>query len=265
MDPLESFKAAQKLGWAHFAPLEVFTTGVAGQLVKHAKVRAGQEVLDVACGTGVVAITAARLGARAAGLDLAPALLERARENSQLAEVRIDWREGDVEQLPFDDSAFDVVLSQFGHMFAPRPELAVAEMLRVLKPGGMIAFATWPPELLVGRMFALTARYAPPPPPGIAPPPQWGDPGIVTQRLGNAVRDIVFDRGRMAVPSLSPQHFRRNMERALGPLIKVVETLSATDPARLATFRSEYQALIAEYYEDNTVRQDYLLTRASKI
>jgi len=147
VDPFQSFKAAQKLGWAHFAPLEVFTTAVAAQLVRHARVRTGQRVLDVACGTGVVAVTAARLGARATGLDLTPALLERARENAQIADVEIDWREGDAESLPFDDAAFDVVLSQFGHIFAPRPEVALGEMLRVLKPGGTIAFATWPPEL----------------------------------------------------------------------------------------------------------------------
>ncbi len=264
MDSFDAFKAAQKLVWASFAPLEVFTTAVAAQLVKHAGVRANQNVLDVACGTGVVAVTSARHGARVTGLDLTPALLERARENSQLAEVQIDWHEGDVERLPFDDSAFDVVLSQFGHIFAPRPELAVAEMLRVLKPGGTIAFATWPPELFVARTFAVTARYAPPPPPGVAPPSQWGDPGIVTQRLGNAVRNVVFDRGTMRVPALSPQHFRRNIERTVGPIVKLVETLSASDPANLAAFRSEYDAVLADYYEDNTVRQDYLLARATK-
>src|SRR5436309_2141193 len=81
--------------------------------------------------------------------------------------------------------------------FAPRPEVATAQLLRVLKPGGTMAFATWPPELFTGRMFKITARYAPPPPPGLAPPPQWGDPGIVSQRLGNAVKDIVFDRATM--------------------------------------------------------------------
>jgi SAM-dependent methyltransferase len=265
MDPFESFKAAQKLGWAHFAPLEAFTTSVAAQLVKHAKVHQGQRVLDVGCGTGVVAVTAARLGARATGLDLTPALLQRARENSQVAGVGIEWREGDAENLPFDDGAFDVVLSQFAHIFAPRPEVAIAQMLRVLKPGGTIAFATWPPELFTGRMFMITARYAPPPPPGVAPPPQWGDPTIVTERLGKAVKDIVFDRATMRVPALSPQHFRTTLERTAGPVIKVVESLSATDPAKLAAFRAEYETLIAEYYEENIVRQDYLLTRASKI
>lgn len=264
-DPFQSFKAAQKLGWAHFAPLETYTTSVAGQLVKHARVRSGQRVLDVACGTGVAAVTAARLGAQATGLDLTPALLERASENAQIAGVHIDWHEGDAESLPFENGAFDVVLSQFGHIFAPRPEVAVQEMLRVLKPGGTIAFATWPPELFTGRMFTVTARYAPPPPPGVSPPSQWGDPKVVSERLGGAVKDIVFDRATMRVPALSPQHFRAMFERTAGPVIKVVEVLSATDPARLAAFRGEYEALMAEYYDENMVRQDYLLTRATKI
>jgi SAM-dependent methyltransferase len=263
-DPFESFKAVQKAGWAHFAPLEAGTTPAAARLVKHAGVRAGQRVLDVGCGTGVVAVTVARLGAQVTGLDLTPALLERARENARIAGVTVEWREGDAEALPFDDGAFDVVLSQFGHMFAPRPEVATAQMLRVLRPGGTIAFSTWPPELFTGRMFAVTARYAPPPPPGAAPPPLWGDPGVVAQRLGKAVRDVVFDRATMVVPALSPQHFRTNLERTAGPLIKVVEALAA-DPEKLAAFRRDYEALIAEYYEGNTVRQDYLLTRAAKV
>src|ERR1700726_4999014 len=119
MDPFESFKAAQKQGWVHFAPFEAITTPCAAQLVKRARVRSGQRVLDVACGTGVVSVTAARLGARVTGLDLTPELLERARENARIAAVEVDWHEGDAEKLPFGDGAFDVVLSEFGHIFAP--------------------------------------------------------------------------------------------------------------------------------------------------
>ncbi|HEX4638267.1 MAG TPA: methyltransferase domain-containing protein [Chthoniobacterales bacterium] len=93
-DAIAKFKDAQRQGWAHFAPLEFVTTPVAGRLVKFAGVHAGQRLLDVACGTGVVAVTAARIGAKVSGLDLTPELLERARENSRIAGLEIDWREG---------------------------------------------------------------------------------------------------------------------------------------------------------------------------
>jgi SAM-dependent methyltransferase len=264
MDVFDSFKAAQKQGWAHFAPLQMVTTIPAARLVKFAGVKSGQHVLDVACGTGVVAVTAARIGAKVSAIDLTPELLERAHENSQIAGVEVDWREGDAEKLPFGDAAFDVVLSQFGHMFAPRPELAVAEMLRVVKPGGTIAFSTWPPELMTGRMFRLVASYMPPLPPGISPPPQWGDEKIIRERLGSAVRDITFERATMQAPALSPQHFRTLTERTAGPVIKLIENLTANDPAKLVTFRKEYDALAAEYFHDNFMQQDFLMTRAIK-
>jgi ubiquinone/menaquinone biosynthesis C-methylase UbiE len=264
-EAIAKFKEAQKQGWKHFAPLEAMTTPTAARLVKFANVRPGQKILDAGCGTGVVAITAARIGARVRGVDLTAELLERARENARIAKVEIDFREGDVEALAYEDAAFDVVLSQFGHMFAPRPAVAMAEMLRVLKPGGMIAFATWPPELLVGGSFKLVSRYMPPPPPGVSPPPQWGDVAIVRERLGPAVKDILFDHACMLVPALSVQNYRDYIERTAGPILKLVESLATSDPARLRKLRDEYDAMIAPYFEDNSVRQDYLLTRAVKV
>jgi SAM-dependent methyltransferase len=265
MDQLAAFKEAQKQGWAHFAPLEAITIAPAARLVHHAGIVSSDRVLDVGCGTGVVAITAARLGACATGLDLTPQLVDRARENARIAQVDASWYEGDAEALPFDDGVFDVVVSQFGHMFAPRPEVATAEMLRVLKPGGTIAFATWPPELLMGRIFSLIGGYMPPPPADVAPPPLWGDPNVVRQRLGSAVADIAFDRDRMLVPTMSPRHHLDMTERTAGPVIKLVELLERTDLERLATFRAEYESLVARYFEHNIVRQDYLMTRATKV
>lgn len=246
--------------------METFTIAAAARLVRFACVAKGMRVLDVGCGTGVVAITAARLGARVKAADLTPQLLERARENSRVAEVEVEWLEGDVEQLPFSDGEFDIVLSQFAHMFAPRPEVALAEMLRVLRPGGTIAFSTWPPELLSGRSMALQARYTPPPAHGVIPPSPtlWGDPNIVRQRLGDAVDYIVFDRDHLLIPTMSPQHYRLERERASGTMIRMVEALSVTNSDRLQTFRREYDALVAEYLHDNVIRQDYLLTRAKK-
>ena len=265
VDGLKQFKETQKQGWVHFVALETLTMPAAARLVKHAAVAPGHRVLDVACGTGVVAITAARTGARVTGLDLTPQLLDRARENAHAVGVNVDWHEGDVEELPFDDESFDIVVSQFGHIFAPRPEVAVREMLRVLRPGGTIAFCTWPPELLVGRSIATVARYAPPPPMTVPSPAAWGDPNVIGERLGSAVRDVVFDRARMWVAALSPEHYRSTFERVAGPMRRVVELLEQSDPARLADLRREYTATVSEYFEDNLVRQDYLLTRAVKV
>lgn len=264
MDPFVDFKAAQRRGWSHFAPLEVQTIPAAAALINHARVRPGDHVLDVGCGTGVAAITAARRGARVSGLDLTPELLERARENARIAGVSVEWQEGDAEQLPYPDGTFDVVVSQFGHIFAPRPEVAVAEMLRVLKKGGTIAFNTWPPELFIGRMFALTAKYGPPPPPGVLPPGLWGDPTVVRERLGAAVTNLTFDRGELHVAALSPSHHRNATERTAGPVLRIIETLGTSDPEKLAAFRAEYDTLAGEFFQDNVVRQSFLLTRATK-
>jgi SAM-dependent methyltransferase len=265
MDVLETFKASQREAWAHFAPLEANTTAPAARLVRNAGIRPGDRVLDVACGTGVVAVTAARLGARVTGLDLTPELLAVARDNARTAGVAIDFHEGDCERIPFPDGAFDVVVSQFGHIFAPRPDVAIGEMLRVLRKDGTIAFSTWPPELFVGRMMVLVSQYLPPPPAGVAPPAAWGDPAVVRERLGTAVGTIRFERETMIVPSLSPPHYRGVSERTAGPMRKLVETLNATAPEKLAALRREYDALAAEYFVDNTMRHGYLMTRATKI
>ena len=262
-DPFAELKAKQREMWASFTPTAMFTTPVAGHLVKFARIARGETVLDVGTGTGVVALTAARAGAKVTGLDLTPELLEQARDNARIAqqEENIVWTEGDAEQLPYADASFDVVLSQFGHMFAPRPEVVVAEMRRVLKPGGRVAFATWPPEHVIGRMFAFVGRNSPPPPPGAAPPPQWGHPPTVAERLGERFGVPFFERGIMAFPALSLAHYRLFMERSVGPIQKLMEANSGA-PDRLAALRAEFDALIEPYYADNIVRQDYLLTRA---
>ncbi|MGH8442095.1 MAG: class I SAM-dependent methyltransferase [Nevskiaceae bacterium] len=263
-DPIAKFKAAQRESWKLFAPLAAFTTPAAAHLVKFGGVKPGEAVLDLACGTGVVAVTAARAGARVKGLDLSPVLLEDACKNAAVINASIEFVEGDAEALPYKDGEFDVVLSQFGHMFAPRPDVVVREMLRVLKPGGRIAFSTWPPELMIGLCFATVGRYLPPPPPGVSPPPQWGDPGVIRERLGAAVERIEFHREELMFPALSPAHYRAYMELTAGPVIKAVDMLSS-DPPKLAAFRGELEALAERYFEGNRVRQSFLMTRAVKV
>jgi ubiquinone/menaquinone biosynthesis C-methylase UbiE len=196
------------------------------------------------------------------GLDLSPVLLEDARLNARIAKVEIEFTEGDAENLPYPDASFDVVVSQFGHMFAPRPDVAVAQMRRVLKPGGRVAFATWPPEHFTGKMFAWVGKNSPPPPPGAAPPPQWGNPAIITERVAPHFDPPFFARGTMNSQALSAAHYRLFMEQSVGPMQKLVEGL-AGDPQKLEQLRAEFEALVSQYYEDNVVRMDYLFTRAT--
>lgn len=260
-DPFAGFKARQREMWSSFAPTAMFTTPVAGHLVAFAGITAGERVLDVGTGTGVVAITAARAGAHVKGVDLTPALLEEARHNARIARVQVEWKEGDAEALPYPDASFDVVTSEFGHMFAPRPDVAIAEMRRVLKPGGRVVFATWPPEHFVGRLFGFISRYSPAPPPGAVPPPLWGTPAVVTERLAAGFEPPFFARGTMHFPALSLEHFREFMEHSVGPMQALVASLM-NDPEKLESVRREYVEMARPYYVQNTVRQDYLFTRA---
>jgi len=264
-DQIAQFKSKQRETWTmgNFGDMAVFTTPVAGHLVRYAKVNGSHSVLDVGTGTGVVAITARNLGANVTGLDLTPALLEQAKASAQLAGYDdIAWHEGDAEALPFPDATFDVVLSQFGHMFAPRPEVAMSEMMRVLKPGGTIAFATWPGEQLIGRQFSLMSRYVPPPP-GVPSPVMWGDVTVVRQRLGDQVNQIHQERGIMAVPALTPKHYRYFQEAKAGPFIRAVQALQQ-DPEKLEMLRKEMDEILGEYLQENVIRHEYLLTRAKK-
>ncbi len=260
----EAFKAKQKALWASgaFGEVATLTTQTAGHLVRFAGVAKGHKVLDVGTGTGVVAVTAARKGATVTGIDLTPELLVQGRPSAALAGVEVTWQEGDAERLPFADGSFDVVLSEFGHMFAPRQEVAAREMLRVLRAGGTLAFATWPPEQMSGRSFALGAKYLPPPE-GIPPATRWGDPAVVREILGKGVRGLFFERGIMRWPVLSPAHYRVWAEQRLPPTVRLLEALQA-DPEKIAAWRRDFEALVSEYLVDNVLQMEYLLTRATK-
>jgi len=157
--------------------------------VRRLNIPAGSEVLDVACGTGNLAIPLARSGCVVTGLDIAPNLLEQARERARTEDLDVTFIEGDAEQLPFPDASFEAVVSMFGAMFAPRPELVAAEFARVLKPGGLLAMANWDPQSFTGEMFRLGAKHVPPPP-GMASPVLWGEENAVRQRLQNGFKDI---------------------------------------------------------------------------
>ncbi len=149
----------------------------------------GARVLDVACGTGNLAIPAARHGAIVTGVDIAPNLLVQARERAVAENLPATFDEGDAEQLPYPNSSFDIVVSMFGAMFAPRPEVVAAELARVLKPGGRLAMANWNPASFSGKMFKVGSQNLPPPP-GVPAPVLWGDEATVRARLAPHFRSI---------------------------------------------------------------------------
>jgi len=155
-------------------------------LVSAVNVRPGERVLDVACGSGNAALTAAHRHAEVVGLDYVPALIERARKRAEAEGAAVDFRVGDAQALPFDDHAFDVVLSVFGVIFAPDQERAMAELLRVTRPGGRIALATWMPEGMGGETFRAMSRHVPPPP-GARPVVRWGSEAGLEEIAGGAV------------------------------------------------------------------------------
>jgi ubiquinone/menaquinone biosynthesis C-methylase UbiE len=174
---LAEMKAQTRRVWAvgDFGAVAERTIWPVGErLVRRVGVGAGEKVLDLACGTGNAAIRAAKAGGKVTGLDLTPELFDRGRELAAQEGVEIEWVEGDAEDLPFEGNSFDVVLSTFGVMFAPRHAVAAAELLRVLRPGGRFGLYTWTPEGLQGRFFSELGAFMPPPPPFAQPMLAWG-------------------------------------------------------------------------------------------
>lgn len=167
---------------------------VGPRLVSSLAIRPGEDVLDVACGTGNAAIPAAVAGAQVKGLDLTPAMLAKARERAEVAGVRIEWTEGDAEDLPFPAESFDVVLSTFGCMFAPRHEVVADEIARVLRPGGRIGLATWTPDGSIGEFFRIVGGYLPPDPEFVDPPLSWGDEEHVRELFEGTGISLRFSR-----------------------------------------------------------------------
>jgi ubiquinone/menaquinone biosynthesis C-methylase UbiE len=153
---------------------------------------AGCQMLDVACGSGQVALWAARDGVNVTGVDIAPNLVQRAQARARAEGLNALFMEGDAEALPFEDASFDVVISLIGAMFAPRPELVAHELLRVCSPGGMIAMGNWTREGFVGQMFKTIAKFIAPS--GMPSPVLWGDEAVVRERLGPGVSDLSMTR-----------------------------------------------------------------------
>jgi SAM-dependent methyltransferase len=192
---IAALKTKMRESWiaGDFGVIARYAEAAEEEFVARLKLTPGTRVLDVACGTGNTAIPAAQAGAKVTGVDIAPNLIAQAQQRARQAGVTAEFREGDAEQLSFPDAEFDVVISVFGAMFAPRPERVASELLRVCRPGGTVAMGNWTPSGFVGKMFAMSAKHVPPPP-GIPAPSLWGDENVVRQRFGSGAKQIRIQR-----------------------------------------------------------------------
>jgi SAM-dependent methyltransferase len=234
-------------------------------LVAATGVRPGDRVLDVAAGTGNVAVPAALAGADVVASDLTPELFDAGRAFAQSQGVDVRWEEGDAEGLPYADDTFDVVTSSVGVMFAPHHQQAADELVRVCRSGGRIGVISWTPEGFVGDLFRTMKPYAPPPPPGAQPPPLWGDEAHVRALLGDRVTDVEVRKQTVTVTAFdTPDTFRTYWRETYGPTIVAYRNV-ADDPERTAALDRDIAAVAARHDRgDGTTVMDweYLLLTA---
>ncbi len=207
---IDALKTRLKVTWmaGDYDYFSRFMESSAVEFLDRLDVEAGASLLDVACGSGQLGLIAARRGLRVTGIDIATnsILAARGRAQSEGLDARFD--EGDAENLPYADASFDVVATIFGAMFAPRPELVAAELLRVCRPGGTIAMANWTKEGFIGEMFKTIARFIAPP--GMPAPALWGDEGVARVRFGAGLSSLRLTRVERQAPLR--ERYRANSE-----------------------------------------------------
>ena len=208
-------------------------------LVDACGIAPGQRVLDVAAGTGNVAIRAAETGARVVASDITPENFAAGRREARARGVDVEWVEADAEGLPFGDEEFDVVTSCFGAMFAPNQKAVADELLRVCRPGGTIGMANFAPAGTAAEFFGLLGGYAPPPPPGTPLPLMWGDKEHVRELFGDRVSSLELSRRGYRERAASPRDYVRLFEETFGPVIALRAGL-AEQPERVAAFDRDF-------------------------
>jgi 2-polyprenyl-3-methyl-5-hydroxy-6-metoxy-1,4-benzoquinol methylase len=233
---LDAIKAKQKATWesGDFGQIARTIENVAELFMARQPVERGSVVLDAACGTGNLAVLAARRGGVVSGIDIASNLIAQARARATEEGLQIDFQEADAEALPFSSAQFDLVVSMFGVMFAPRPNIVSAELCRVTKPGGQIALANWTPEGFIGKMFNIFKAHLAPPPAGVPSPMTWGEEATVSSRLQHGFSDLRLTR-RIALmrypfpPAATVEFFRQYY----GPTQRAFASLEASAQAAL--------------------------------
>lgn len=224
MTDLSAVTARMQSVWSagDFAAVGSMITIVSETLCETVELQAGRDVLDVATGSGNTAIAAARRFTRVTGLDFVPSLLERGRMRASAEGVSVTFVEGDAQSLPFPDDSFDVLLSTFGVMFAPDQALAASEMLRVLRPGGVIGMANWVPEGAIGELFRIASKHNPPPP-GLMPAVAWGATDRLSELFPGASLSLAPRTLRIVMPS--PAAWLDHFRRYFGPIVKAYEAI----------------------------------------
>lgn len=241
-----AIKARQQATWASgdFAVVGVTLQIVGESLCEAADIRSGERVLDVACGNGNALLAAARRFADATGIDYVPALLEKANTRAKAEDLRITTYEADAEALPFDDGAFDAVLSTFGVMFAPNHLASSREILRVCRSGGRIGLASWTPEGFIGDLFRTVGRRVPPPP-GVMSPILWGKQEHLKALFGDSVVKLEHvEKKDFNFRYESAEHFIHIFRSFYGPTHKAFLALDETGQKAL---HSDLLALLAKY------------------
>lgn len=265
---IQQLKQGMKAVWeaGDFGQVAARMTANAEAFVGRIGLKPGDKVLDVACGTGNLAIPAARLGCEVTGVDIAANLVAQARQRAQREGVKAHFQEGDAEALAFADNTFDGVITMYGAMFAPRPDVTARELVRVVKPGGLIAMANWTPEGFVGSMFKLNAKYVPPPE-GMPSPAQWGVPDIAAERLKAAGARSVDSKKVINIFDFpfGPRQVVEFFREYFGPTKVAFSRLDAERQKELAR---ELEALWAKHNRgtaDHTVVDaEYLEVKAGK-
>ena len=227
-DPVAALKLAHRATWAagdYPAVARHIADGPVRSALAAAHVRPGACVLDVATGSGNVALLAADTGARVVGLDLVPELLDVAHSRGLAAGLDIEWVHGDAEALPFGDGSFDSVTSVFGVQFAPRHQVTADELVRVCRAGGTIGLVNWTPEGLIGEMFRIMGRYLPPPPGFATAPPLWGDERHVRDLFARHDVTLSFTRESNLFAFETVDAYQTFFEQRYGPTIKAQEKL----------------------------------------
>lgn len=266
MPTLEEIKARQQVVWSSgdYGKIAWLTVPLADEICEAVELRAGSKVLDVATGTGHVALAAARRFCRATGVDFVPSLLEIARKRAAIEGLDVEFEEADAENLPFPDDTFDAVLSVVGAMFTPNQEKTAAELVRVCKPGGTIGMINWTPTGYVGELFKTIAKHVPPPP-NIKPAALWGTEDRVRELFGTHVASVNFKRGSLIQNYLSPEHFGEFFITNYGPTLKAAESLDAAARAR---FVADLTSLAERYNRADggplAIQSDYVAVIASK-